>query len=127
MNSEDLLSSNSPEDFEIRATKNLKMTQHLFFNAIPLAINHLNTNFVELWRKWAHREDEVQALLIDVSNKDEIIEQLRRNLKTATEKRDEHYSVSQQWKQRTIELSTLLSRRTEKMIGTSRTSRPQNH
>ncbi|RKF77914.1 hypothetical protein GcC1_059027 [Golovinomyces cichoracearum] len=145
INSEDLLSSNSPEDFEIWATKNPIMTQHLLFNAIPLAsafllnrhalhrvktnleyVNHLNTNFVELWRKWAHIEDEVQALLIDISNKDEVIEQLRKNLKTANEQRDDHYSVSQQWKQRATELSTLLSRRTEKMTRSSRTSRPQN-
>ncbi|RKF77047.1 hypothetical protein GcC1_067020, partial [Golovinomyces cichoracearum] len=145
MNSEDPLSSNSPEDFEIWATKNPIMTQHLLFNAIPLAsafllnrhalhrvktnleyVNHLNINFVELWRKWAHREDEVQALLTDISNRDETIEQLWKNLITATEQRDDHYSVSQQWKQRATELSTLPSRRTEKMTGTSRTSRPQN-
>ncbi|RKF62542.1 hypothetical protein GcC1_146015, partial [Golovinomyces cichoracearum] len=104
INSEDLLSSSSPEDFEIWETKNPIMTQHLLFNEIPLAsafllnrhalhrvktnleyVNHLNTNFVELWREWAHREDEVQALLTDISNKDEIIEQFRKNLKIAKE------------------------------------------
>ncbi|RKF57179.1 hypothetical protein GcC1_191031, partial [Golovinomyces cichoracearum] len=98
----DLINVKTSADIEGWAAKNPESSRKLLAEAIPLASNHvynleymgyvklnlsylvkLNENFKELWHQWAHRQDEVQVLINDLSGKDETIRLLDQDIEVA--------------------------------------------
>ncbi|RKF72344.1 hypothetical protein GcC1_094021 [Golovinomyces cichoracearum] len=104
----DLIDVKTSDDIEGWAAKNPEISRKLLAEAIPLASNHvynleymgyvkrnlshlgkLNENFKELWHQWAHRQDEVQVLINDLSGKDETVRLLDQDIEVAIQQRDE--------------------------------------
>ncbi|KAI1002670.1 hypothetical protein K3495_g5532 [Podosphaera aphanis] len=127
----DLINVKTSADIEGWAAKNPESSRKLLAEAIPLASNlvynlefmgyvqrnlsylgKLNENFKELWRQWAHRQDEVQVLNNDLSSKDETIRLLDQDIEVAIQQRDDHHHAAQLWKKRVAELTELLRQRT---------------
>ncbi|KAI0995602.1 hypothetical protein K3495_g12579 [Podosphaera aphanis] len=113
----DLINVKTSADSEGWAAKNPESSRKLWAEAIPLASNHvynleymgyvqrnlsylgkLSENFKELWRQWAHRQEEVQVLIKDLSSKDETIRILDQDIEVAIQPRDDDHHAAQLWK-----------------------------